>query len=151
MIRYLSVATLLAVGATVAYAQAPTGAAAIADRKAAMKAIAGANKTVNDMNKGDVPFDAAKAKAAFATMEQNFAKSKTLYPADSKTGGETAAQPAVWEKTADFMGKLDSAIAVVKAAAAGSATEAAFKEQVKNVGATCGGCHKDYRVLPAKK
>jgi cytochrome c556 len=151
MIRYLTVATLIAVGATVAYATGPTGTAAIAERKAAMKAVAGASKAVNDMNKGDVPFDAAKAKAAFATMEQSFTKSKTLFPADSKTGGETAAQPAVWEKSADFMGKFDAAIATVKAAGAASTTEAAFKDQVKNVGATCGGCHKDYRAAPAKK
>ena len=38
MIRILSVAALLAVGATIAYAQGAGGAAAIADRKAAMKA-----------------------------------------------------------------------------------------------------------------
>lgn len=151
MIRYLSVAAILAVGATVAYAQAPMGAAAISERKAAMKAVGGANKTIQDMNKGDVPFDAAKAAAAFKTMEDAFTKSKTLFPADSKTGGETQALPTIWEKNADFLGLFDKAIAVVKTAGANSKTEASFKEQVKNVGPNCGGCHKDYRQAPAKK
>ncbi len=151
MIRYLSVAAILSVGATVAYAQAPTGVAAISERKAAMKAIGGANKAIQDMNKGDVPFDAAKASAAFKTMEAAMVKAKALFPDDSKTGGETQALPAVWEKKADFAAAFDKAIATAKAGAAGSATEVSFKEQVKNVGPNCGGCHKDYRQAPAKK
>ena len=151
MIRYLSVAAVLAVGATVAYAQVPTGAAAISERKAAMKAVGGANKAIQDMNKGDVPFDAAKAAASFKTMEDAFVKAKGLFPDDSMTGGETQALPAIWEKKADFAASFDKAIAVATAGAAGSATEASFKEQVKNVGPSCGGCHKDYRQAPAKK
>ena len=65
MIRTLSVAALLAVGATLAFAQGAGGAAAIAERKAAMKAVGGATKSVTDMVKGDVPFDAAKAAAGW--------------------------------------------------------------------------------------
>lgn len=150
MIRYLSVAALLAVGATVALAQGATGGAAIAERKAAMKAVGGANKALSDMNKGDVPFDAAKAAAAFKTLEVSFSKTKGLFPDDSKTGGDTAALPAVWEKKADLAAKFDKAVADAKAAGAAATTEAAFKEQVKTVQSNCGGCHKDYRQPPKK-
>ncbi len=149
MIRILSVAAIMAVGATIAYAQGAGGAAAIADRKAAMKAVGGANKGLTDMAKGDVPFDAAKAAAGFKTIEASLLKSKTLYGDDSKTG-DTAALPAVWEKKADFQAKMDKAVADAKAAAAGSATEAAFKDQHKKVVSNCGGCHKEYRQPPKK-
>lgn len=150
MIRYLSVAALLAVGATVAIAQGAGGAAAIADRKAAMKAVAGANKSLADTAKGDVPFDAAKVSAAFKTIEENLVKSKTLYPDGSDKGADTAALPAVWQKKADFQAKFDKAIADAKSAAAASTTEAAFKDQHKAFVANCGGCHKDYREPPKK-
>lgn len=150
MIRYVSIAALLAVGATVAYAQGAGGVKAIEERKAAMKAIGGANKGLTDMAKGDVAFDAAKAAAGFKAIEDNLVKSKALFPDNSKTGGDTAAMPAVWEKKADFAAKYDKAIADAKAAGASSKTEAAFKDQHKAVVSNCGGCHKDYRQPPKK-
>lgn len=149
MIRYLSLAALLAVGATIGYAQGAGGAAAIDARKAAMKAVGGANKGLTDMAKGDVAFDAAKAAAGFKTIEENLVKSKPLYGDDSKTG-DTAALPAVWEKKADFQAKFDKAIADAKTAGSASATEAAFKDQHKAMVSNCGGCHKDYRQPPKK-
>lgn len=150
MIRYLSVAALLAVGATLAFAQAPTGGKAIEERKAAMKAIGGANKGLTEMAKGDAPFDAAKAAAGFKAMETNLLKAKALFPDDSKTGGDTQTLPSAWEKKADFMAKFDKAVADAKAAGAASTTEAAFKEQHKSMVSNCGGCHKDYRQPPKK-
>lgn len=150
MIRYLSVAALIAVGATVAFAQAKGGAAAIAERKAAMKAVGGAAKAVGDMAKGDVAFDGAKAAAAFKTMEVEFIKARALFTDDSKTGGDTTASPVVWEKKADFQAKFDKAIADAKAASAGVKDLDALKSLQKSVGANCGGCHKDYRVQAKK-
>lgn len=150
MIRYLSVAALIAVGATFAYAQGAGGAAAIAERKAAMKAVGGAAKAVGDIIKGDQPFDQAKVAAAYKTMEENFIKVKALFPDDSKTGGDTTSLPAIWEKKADFLAKLDKAAADVKTAAAAATDLEALKGAQKNVGANCGGCHKDYREPPKK-
>lgn len=150
MIRYLSVAALIAAGATIAYAQGATGTAAITERKAAMKAVAGANKGLVEMAKGEKPFDAAAAAAAFKTIETSFAKAKGLFPDDSKTGGDTTVTPAVWEKKADFAAKFDKAIADAKAAGAASKDEASFKDQHKQMATNCGGCHKDYRVPPKK-
>ncbi len=147
MIRYLSVAALVAVGATVAYAQAPTGAAAVSERKAAMKAVGGANKVLTDMAKGDVAFDAAKASAAFKTVADSFTKAKALFTDDSKTG-DTSALPAVWEKKAEFTAKMDKAIADSTAASAASKDEASFKAAHKQMASNCGGCHKDYRAPP---
>ena len=148
MIRYLSVAALVAAGATFAYAQGVTGPAAIAQRKEAMKAVGGANKGLTAMSKGEEAFDAAKATAGFKIIEDNFIKAKGLFPDDSKTGGETTAMPAIREKKADFMAKFDKAIADVKAAGAASKDEASFKEQFKGAVSNCGGCHKEYRQPP---
>jgi cytochrome c556 len=144
MIRYLSVAAVLAVGATIAYAQGAGGAAAIKERQAAMKAISGANKGLTQMAKGDVPFDAAKATAAFKTIEDHANRVKGLFPDDSKSG-ETAAWPAVWEKNGDFMARLTKIAADAKAAGANSKDAASFKAEHKKVVANCGGCHKAYR------
>ncbi len=151
MIRYLSVAALLAVGGTIAFAQGVGGTAAIEQRKAAMKAIAGANKGLSDIAKGDVAFDAAKVAAGFKTIEDNLAKTKALFPDDSKSGGDTQALPAVWEKKADFAAKFDKAAADAKAAGAASKDLASFQDRHKAFLANCGGCHKDYRQPPAKK
>ena len=148
MIRYLSAAALIAVGATAVFAQATGGTAAISERKAAMKAVAGANKGLTAMAKGEVPFDAAKAAAEFKTIENALIKSKALYPDDSKSGGDTAALPAVWTKKADFTAKMDKAIADAKAAAASSTDDASFKAAHKQVVSNCGGCHKEYRQPP---
>ena len=150
MIRYLSVAALIAAGATIAYAQGATGTAAITERKAAMKAVGGANKGLTEMAKGEKPFNAATAAAAFKTMETNFTKAKGLFPDNSKTGGDTTVTPAVWEKKADFAARFDKAIADVKAAGAASKDDASFKAQHKQVVSNCGGCHKEYRVPPKK-
>jgi cytochrome c556 len=151
MIRYLSVAALLAFGATVAYAQGATGKAAIEGRQAAMKAVGGATKDLGAMNKGEAPFDAVKAAASFKIMEDSFTKAKSLFPDDSKDGAPNEALPAVWEKKADFAAKFDKAIADAKAAGAASKDEASYKEQFKAVTSNCGGCHKDYRKPPEKK
>jgi cytochrome c556 len=150
MIRYLSVATLLAVGATVAYAQGVTGMKAIEERKAAMKAVAGANKALGDMAKGDVAFDAAKVSAAYKMIADNLTKSKALHPDDSKTGGDTQSLPAVWERKADFQAKMDKAIADANATAAAVKDAASLKENHTRFVSNCGGCHKDYRQPPKK-
>lgn len=149
MIRYLSVAAILAVAATAAIAQGVGGTAAIEQRKAAMKAIGGATKAVSDMVKGDVAFDAAKAVASFKTLEDNFAKAKGLFPDDSKSG-DHGAMPAAWEKKADFVAKFDKAVADAKAAGPASKDLASFKAAAKSVTDNCGGCHKEYRQPPKK-
>ena len=151
MMRYLSVAALVAVGATMAYAQGVTGPAAIEARQKAMKAVGGAAKDLTAMNKGEAPFDAAKANAGFKIMEENFTKAKGFFPDDSKTGGNTEALPTIWEKKADVTAKFDKAAADAKAAAGASTSEAAFKDQFKQVVSNCGGCHKEYRKPPEKK
>ena len=88
---------VLAVGAV---ALAVTAVAAqsdpIAARKALMKKNGDEAKGVTAMVKGEAPFDAAKAHAAFTTFADSAAKAPALFPDNSKTGGDTAALPAIW-------------------------------------------------------
>jgi cytochrome c556 len=126
MIRIVAAVAAIAVGATLVYAQ---NLDIIKQRQAAMKANASAAGDLIKMNKGELPFDIAKARASLKAIEEQAAKLKGLFPDDAKTGGDTAALPAIWEKKADFTARLDKLAADAKAA------EGAIEDS---------GCHKEY-------
>lgn len=145
MIRTVSVAAIVVLGATYALAQA-TGTKAIEERKALMKEINGQARTLSNMVKGSEPFDLAKAKAALKVFEANATKAKGLFPDDSKEGVENRATPAVWANRADFNSKFDAFDKVVKAATTAITDEASFKAEFAKVDGACDACHKDYRA-----
>ena len=150
MIRYLSVAALLAAGATVAYAQGLTGAAALTERKAIMKGQLDNAKQMSAMSKGSAPFDLTTVQAALKSYQEGTSKIKGMFPDDSKTG-ETRALPGVWDNRADFNKKADEFVATAKAAAAAVTDEASFKAEFPKVSKGCDNCHEPYRAAPAKK
>jgi len=137
--------------ATAAIALAVTAVAAqsdpIAARKALMKKNGDEAKIVTAMVKGEAPFDATKAQTAFATFADAAAKMPALFPDNSKTGGDTAALPAIWENKAD----VDARFA--KFGAAAKEAEGKVKD-LDGLKATwggfakdnCGGCHEKYRA-----
>ena len=118
----------------------------IAARKALMKKNGDEAKVGAAMAKGEAPFDAAKAQAIFATFADSAAKAPALFPDNSKTGGETAALPAIWENKADFDAKLTKFGAAAKEAQGKVKDLDAFKATwgplLKD---NCGGCHEKYR------
>jgi cytochrome c556 len=144
MLRIVSVAAILAVGATAVFAQS----AAIKDRKELFKQIGGAAKVGGPMMKGEVPFDLAKVQASLKVYSDNAKKLKDLFPDDSKTGGDTEALPIIWEKKADFMAGFDKFAKDATDAGAAIKDEASFKTEWPKVMANCGGCHKVYKVPP---
>ncbi len=144
MMRVLSVVAALAVGATAVYAQS----AAIAQRKEILKTFGGAMKEPSGMAKGEVTFDLAKVQASLKTIADGAPKLATLFPDDSKTGGETKALPAIWEKKAEFEGIWKKLEADAKAAATAIKDEASFKTEWPKIGANCGTCHKAFREAP---
>jgi cytochrome c556 len=141
MLRIVAAVAALAVGATVVYAQS----AAIGQRKEIFKSFGGAAKEPGGMMKGDIPFDLAKVQASLKTLATGAPKLKDLFPDDSKTGGDTSALPAIWEKKADFTARFDKLAADATAAAAAIKDEASFKAEWPKIGANCGGCHKEYK------
>jgi cytochrome c556 len=141
MMRTVLAVTALALGLSTALAQDP-----IAARKALMKKNGDEAKVGTAIMKGEAPFDLAKAKAIFATYADAATKAPALFPDTAKTGGDTAALPAIWEKKADFDAKLEKFGKDAKEAEAKVTDEASFKTIFPAVQKNCGGCHETYRA-----
>jgi cytochrome c556 len=142
MLRTVLAVTAIAVGVTVVAAQSDP----IAARKAAMKDVGAQTKTGGGMAKGDVPYDQAKAQAIFATYADVAAKGPGLFPPDSKTGGDTAALPAVWDAKADFDARFKKFGDDAKAAQGSVKDLDSFKGAFGGLTKNCGGCHETYRA-----
>jgi cytochrome c556 len=118
----------------------------IAARKALMKANGQNAGALSKMVKGEEPFDLAKAKKAFTTFQDAAAKMPNLYPANSKTGGETSASPKIWESMDDFKARFVKFSTDAKAAEASVKDLDSLKAVFGPLGKNCGGCHETYRI-----
>lgn len=141
IVRSLLAVAAFAIGITGVVAQSDP----IAARKAVMKENGAQSRIATEMIDGKRPFDLAAAKKVLTTFADTAAKAKPLFPENSKTGGDTATLPAVWEKKADFDAKLAKFSADAKAAEAKVKDLDTFKAEVNEVRKNCGGCHNDYR------
>jgi len=141
MKRLVLAAAFAALGITAVVAQSDP----IAARKAIMKENGNQSRIAREMIEGKQPFSLDAAKKVFATFAGTADKAKSLFPDTSKTGGDTAALPAIWENKADFEAKLVKFSADAKVAE-GKVTDAdSFKAQISEIGKSCGGCHNNYR------
>jgi len=143
MMRTVLAVAGLALGITVVVAQSDP----IAARKALMKKNGDEAKVGAAMVKGEAPFDATKVGVIFDTFIDSATKAPSLFPENSKTGGDTAALPAIWENKADFDARL------AKFGADSKAAKSAVKDlySLKSTWGpllkdNCGGCHEKYRV-----
>lgn len=146
MLRTIAGLLVLGLAASAALAQ---NLDAIKQRQNLMKSNAEATKAPTAMMKGEAPFDLAKVKVSLKTFQDNAAKLKTLWPEDSKTGGDTRALPAIWTNVKDYLDWFDGFSKDSKAAEETIKDEASFKTEWPKVVDYCGSCHKDYRA--AKK
>lgn len=142
MYRTLLAVAAVAVGVTVVAAQSDS----IAQRKGLMKELGAATKTGVMMAKGDTPYDQAKAQSVFNTYIEVTPKLHNLFPENSKTGGDTAALPKIWEDTADFKARFVKLEADAKAAKNTVKDLDSFKGAFDGLTKNCGGCHQLYRV-----
>lgn len=141
MIRTPLVVAMLAFGATALVAQGDP----IAARKALMKANGDQSKIATDMLEAKQPFDLGAAKKVLATFVEAGEKAPALFPDNSKSGGDTAALPAIWENKADFTARLAKLASDSKAAMDSTKDLDSFKIQITEVRKNCGGCHQTYR------
>jgi len=143
MTRILLAVAAVALAVTAVAAQSDP----IAARKALMKKNGDEAKIGAAMAKGEAPFDASKVDTIFATFADAAAKAPALFPDNSKTGGDTAALPAIWENKADFDARLAKFGAAAKEAQGKVKDLDAFKATwggfIKD---NCGGCHEKYRM-----
>jgi cytochrome c556 len=144
--------TLMILRIVVAIAALMFGAAAvsaqdvIAERKALMKTQGAQTAQGAKFMKGEEPFDLAKAQVIFTTLANTSEKISALFPDNSKTGGDTASLPAIWEKMDDFKAIAAKLAADAIAAQASVTDEASFKATFPQVTKSCGGCHQPYRA-----
>ena len=141
MIRTAFAVAVLAFAATGLVAQNDP----IAARKTLMKANGDQNKVATEMLEGKRPFNLDDAKKVLATFAEAGEKAPTLFPDDSKTGGDTGALPAIWENKTDFQARLAKFAQDSKAAGDATKDLDSFKVQITEVRKNCGGCHQTYR------
>ena len=143
MIRAVFAVAAIALGVGVAIAQQDP----IAERRALMKANGDQAKIGAAMMKGEAPFELDKAKKVFTTFGDAAAKMPSLFPDTSKTGGDTAADPKIWESMDDFKARFAKLGTDAKEAVSKVTDLDSFKAAFGNIGKNdCGGCHEHYRV-----
>lgn len=127
--------------------EAPSGVDAIAKRQELMKSVGGATKAAGEMVKGAKPWDQAAAEDAMQTLINAGTTFPSLFPADSKTGHDTEAAPAIWEQTAAFEAKAASLVKDAEAAKMAAANGLdAFKPAFGKTAGNCRDCHEQFRV-----
>ena len=142
MNRTVLAVAAIAIGVTAVAAQSDP----IATRKATMKEVGAQTKTGGGMAKGEVPYDQSKAQTIFTTYVDAAAKLPNLFPENSKTGGDTAALPAIWTNMGDVKARYDKFGADAKAAQSSVKDLDSFKAAFGGVTKNCGGCHETYRA-----
>ena len=143
MFRTVSAIAVIALCAGAAFAQQDP----IATRKALMKTNGDQAKIGASMAKGETPFDIEKARKIFTAFEDAATKAPSLFPDNSKTGGDTAADPKIWENIDDFKARLAKFGTDAKDAIAKVNDLDSFKAAFGAIGKNdCGGCHEKYRI-----
>jgi cytochrome c556 len=118
----------------------------IAQRKAIMKGVGDLwYGDVNKMMKGELPYNHATVVTALERMQAAGKSVVSLFPDNSKTGGETKALPEIWTQKADFDARWPRMVAEATAALASVKDEASFKAAQPNLNKNCQECHSTYR------
>lgn len=144
MKRIVLAALAVALGTSAAAAQSCED--TIKSRQALMKRSGDNAKLGAAMIRGATPFDMDKVKTIFAAFADKAAKLPTLFPDCSKTGGDTHAAPAIWQKPDDFKTLIAKFGADVKEAQDNTKDLATFKTSFQAVGKDCSSCHETYRT-----
>ncbi len=145
--------SILALGAAGAMADAKGD--AVKSRRDDMKALAAANKTINDYVKGKA--DKAAAAKAADTLGATSTKLAKLWPKGTSSAelpGTTAAKPAIWTDMAKFNASFSSLSDGAKKL--GGTINSGTTDDVKAAAAAlakanCAGCHSTYRETEAPK
>lgn len=138
-------------GITLAVAVLATGGAIaqndpIAQRKAILKEIGDATKPIAAMLKGEAAYDNTVVQKSLGIIADGSKKLPNLFPENSKTGGDTAALPKLWDEKAKFDDIFVKLAAAASAAQGSINDEASLKANIRGVLGNCKSCHDDYRA-----
>lgn len=132
---------VLALAASVGFANAASNADAVTARMELMKTVGAQTKILGTVARGT--FDAAAVSAAAAALHEAAIKTPAAFEAN-ETNAESEALPKIWENYADFTAKAEmlQAAAVLAMNATDSASLGAA---MGAIGESCKACHSDYR------
>ena len=146
--RYLIFAGVAAAAMVAASSVIPPGTGAanaqgniVEARSQAMKTLGGSLRRIGQAASVE------DARGPAAAMAGAASRLETLFP-EGSGGPPTRSKPEIWRNMADFKAKLaelQDAARALDAAAKGSDIDA-VKAAARNVGGTCGACHRVYRA-----
>jgi cytochrome c556 len=120
--------------------------APITQRKALLKEIGDGIGPIGPMLRRERPFDLAVVQASLTVIARNTPQLPALFPPDSRTGGETRALPALFDRKAEVDALFGRLTTAATAARTGITDEATFRAQFPGVLAVCGECHRSFRA-----
>lgn len=115
----------------------------VKDRMDLMKEIGAATKTISQMAKGQVDFDAAMAEETRQALEDLSRRIPAAFEAP-ETDPESEAAPKIWDEWESFAEKAAALTAAAEQAdmSTRDTTRASFNE----IGKACGACHMSYKT-----
>ena len=151
-ISSLLCATVLSFGTAMSgIAQAEDFDGAIKARKSLMQLYAHYLGTLGGMAKGEVEYNAEQASAAANSLVAMMSADQTfMWPPGSDTealGDKTAALAVGWTSFPAILEKGEASLTAAKAMADVAGTDlASLQGAMGQLGKSCGGCHKEYRL-----
>jgi cytochrome c556 len=118
----------------------------IPERQALMKRSGEQAKIGGQMIRGELPFEAARARVIFAVFGEKAEKLPGLFPEDTRRG-DTRAAAAIWDKPAEWQAAI-AAFAADTRRAGDIASLDSFKAAFQNVSRHCRSCHEVFRGPP---
>ncbi|MBR9652417.1 c-type cytochrome [Thalassovita aquimarina] len=112
-------------------------------RMALMEEIKNATGVIGGMAKGKMAFDPDRAAAATAALQASAAQIADAFEAPANDP-KSEALPEIWENWDDFSAKADDLVRAASGMETGSLE--GVQAGLGALGATCGGCHKSYRM-----
>lgn len=143
----LIAAIIMMFGVTVAAAEGCDD--VVKTRQTLMKRSGAEAKVGSQMIRGEIPFDLAKTKEIFAAFADDAGQMPSLFPDCSRTGANTGAAAAIWEKPDDFKALVARFAADIKAGEESTKDVDTLKAAFQTIGRDCGACHRGF-VLPGR-
>ena len=144
MKRSPTVAAIVLVLAGAAFAHSGVKNAVVKARMDSMSAIAAEMKTLGQMAKGTVAFDAGAAKVAATAIANHAADIPVIFEPE-EDDPKSQAKAEIWDNFGDFTAKSERLESLALELSDSIATESDLPSAMKSLGAACQACHKDYR------
>ncbi len=135
-----AVAVLATASVAFAYAQNPH----VQKRQEAMGLIGSNAKKLNQMSKGQLPFDAAMAQAAFVAISQKAAEVPALFETEAEDP-ESDAADEIWFLWDEFVTKAE-ALEAAASAGTGVDSPAALETALQGLNGACKSCHSQFKL-----